>query len=376
MSFFGVLPENPGFATQLARNLGGGLGKGVATTVERLIDKRIQDQENEGLKRLTGKDFSGVSPQMKKVYLEKYNRTPQHERVIESLLNQGVSPEDAELYAMLTTGGQTAFVKDLLESKKRGFSPVSQSSNQMQPQKELVQDAEKEAEEEMNQIIADQDLGLTPAEKVKRGAERFKTGLPIYQAAGDKLRSFAHQKRNLDILEELRQSKKLPKGFGRLNVDSEGNLKFPFLSSKEAQRFVKIVNEFASGAKDTYGSRVTNFDLAQYLKQFPNLLNSDKGIKDLIQHIKIVNDINAVYYKNLKEVFDKSGGVRGIDADVAQSIAEKKSEKQIQKLVKKFDDIGFEDKLPAANKNKGQRFQDEDTGEIYVSDGTSWIKEG
>lgn len=343
-----ILPEVPSFGTSLARNLGHGLSRGLNRAADFYEKMKLNKQ----------KDVHGLSEK--------------------DLLESGVSPEDAKLFSKFTVGGQTQLAKDILESRKRGGSSTDAESQQQSsnenPQSES-QDNEETPEQDIRGYLRDQDKGLTPSERIRRGAERYKTGLPVYQSAGDKLRSLSHTKRNLDILKDLSKSNKLPSGLGRLNVDEDGNLKLPFLASKEAQRFVKTVNEFASGAKDTYGSRVTNFDLAQYLKQFPNLLNSKEGINDLVEHINIINDINSVYYKNLKSVFDRSGGVRNIDTDVAESLAEKKSQKEIEKLTKKFAQIGTSEKLPAAHKNKGISFQDEETGEIFKSDGTSWIKQ-
>jgi len=380
MGYIGVLDEVPSFAQSFARNFSQGLSRGISR----------------------GADFA------QKMALQKARRNtgPSEQELVEA----GFSPEEAKMYSTFSVGGRTQFAKELLEERKRGLTPdgrlQSEQGNQDQmfsdimsklsengqegeftekgaqrQESELADRAyeeieERETENNLDNYIKGQDKGLTPAEKVRRGTERYKSGKPIYDAAGNKLREFSKIKRNLGILDDLAKSKKLPSYFGRLNVDSDGNLKLPFASSPEAQRFVKIINEFASGAKDTYGSRVTNFDLAQYLKQFPNLMNSEQGIKDLIEHINLTNDINSVYYKNLKNVFDKAGGVRNIDSDVAESLAEKMSEKQTEKLSEKFKNIGTLEKLPPAHKNKGQQFQDEETGEIYTSDGSSWIKQG
>ena len=88
--------------------------------------------------------------------------------------------------------------------------------------------------------------------------------------------------------------------------------------------------------------------------------------------MKIVNEINSEYYKNLQDVFAKSGGARKIDADVAQDFAERKSEKRISELVKKFDEIGEFTSQPAASEFKGRKIRDKNTGEILISDGTNW----
>jgi hypothetical protein len=157
-----------------------------------------------------------------------------------------------------------------------------------------------------------------------------------------------------------------------LNVNKEGNLALPFAASPEAQRFVKTLNEFSANAKDTYGSRVTNFDLQQYLKRFPTLLNSEEGRRQIIEQMKIVNEINSVYYKNLQDVFSKAGGARKIDSDVAEDLAEKRSQQSISELVKKFDSIGTFTSLPAASEFKGKKFRNKETGEVLISDGVNW----
>ena len=180
-----VLPnvEEPSFSSQFARSIGSGLGSSIGQLPQQIMGQRQQRSENEALQRLTGKNVSGLTPELKKVYLEKMARTPEHDRLKEALISKGIGEEDAELYSLLTQGGQTAFVKDLLEKQKR----------QGQTPKEIE-------DEELFQVLSSQDEGLTPAEKVSRGKERYTTGLKSYQEAGSKLRGFSRDKERLDIL--------------------------------------------------------------------------------------------------------------------------------------------------------------------------------
>jgi hypothetical protein len=347
-----VLERIPSFGERFANQITQGLGRGVESAMP-LLQKRLEERD-----------------------------------MAKALVSRGLSPEDANLYVRLSTGGQTEFAKNLLESRKRGLlgnRPARPAGLGAQAEPGMAgeeaktgmqQPVQEPGEEEINDFIGEQDEGLTPAERVRRGSERFKTGLPLHKEATEKLHALSENKRRFDILDDLNKSKKLPKGLGRINVDAEGNLRAPFLASKESERYIKTLNELASGAKGTYGSRVTNFDLQQYMRQFPTLLNSAEGREQLLEQLKIVNDINSVYYKNLKNVFSRAGGVRKIDADIASEIADQISQPQIEKLAKKFSEIGTEKSLPAAHKNKGQRFQDEETGEIFMSDGRQWIKEG
>lgn len=341
----------------------------------------------------------------------------------QNLIAQGVDPETAQIYSKATTGGKTQVLKDFLELKKRGLigeggvardpfgarmpSQAKEQQVGVSPFEDMSPEEESEfarlPEETRDAIMAasggqmgmqpqpaedsqnldamlsqlkDEDKGLTPSERVKRQNERYKTGTKAYSDITTKLRSNTTDKQRLKILDTLNASDRLPSNMARINVDAEGNLRLPFASTPEAQRYVKTLNEFSSGAKDTFGSRVTNFDLAQYLKRFPTLLNSKEGRKQLIQQMRTFNDINSTYYKNLKSVYDKAGGVRHIDADIAEGIADRITEPQVEKLIEKFDQIGAISSLPSAAEFKGRKIQDEKTGEVLISNGTDWVPQG
>jgi hypothetical protein len=337
-------------------------------------EKSAQGQVvTDALNRLTGMDLSGLTPQMQTEFLKKHLKTPEHDKIRDLLIKEGVEPEEAELYSYLTIGGQTELVKNLLESKERGRGGSFKSGVGIGEISENGPQQKESFDSQFKKHIAQQDLGIKPSEKVSREKERYDTGLKQYQEAGTKLRGMARDKERLDILETLSNSKKLPKDLERLNVDEKGALRFPFLASPESQRFVKTLNEFSSGAKDTFGSRVTNFDLSQYMTRYPTLLNSGEGRRQLIQQMKIVNDINSLYYKNLKDVYDKAGGVRKLDADAAERFAELKSEDKLNSLIDKFNIIGEFPTRPSASEFKGKKIEDTETGEIFISDGTDWI---
>lgn len=316
--------------------------------------------------KVPAKDLAKLSPenQLKVMQIQKNREIGRS--VYDSLIKSGYPEETAKIWQNqmenAPIGGQSDVIKqvnDLIRRSKAGKGILGDEFS-------LAED------EELNNILSGQDEGLTPSEKVARQSERYKIGQPIREEAGEKLRAFARDKERLSILDSLNQSKKLPKNFGLLNLDKEGNLRLPFAASPEAQRFVKTLNEFSNSAKDTFGARVTNFDLTQYLKRFPTLLNSEEGRRQILEQMKIVNEINSIYYKNLQDIFSKSGGARKIDADMAQDLAEKRSENAISELVKKFDEIGGFSSLPAASEFKGRKIVNEKTGEIMMSDGENW----
>lgn len=289
----------------------------------------------------------------------------------------------ADVWKASPTGARTALTHAALEARARGIDldqilsmaemPNQETASAAQP---MQLEPEQQAMQELQEIITNQDEGLIPEEKFKRSEKRFETGFKEYKEASTKLQGLTRDKERLDILESLNQSDKLPKNLGRLNVDKEGNLRLPFLGTSEAQRYVKTLNEFSAGAKDTFGSRVTNFDLAQYLKRYPTLLNTKEGRRQLNDQMKLVNRINSVYYKNLKKVYDEAGGARAIDADRAEALAEKMSENKVNELAQKFQEIGQFSSKPNPAEFKDRKIVDEKTGEVFVSNGKEWVPAG
>ncbi len=356
-----IVPRaQPTFGEQIASGLGSGIQQGAE------------------FGKLFAKHSMNLKEQSDKLKGEYQADQKNYEKIKEAF-----GEKFADVWLATGQGERTALTKAALEARSRGIdldellglASQGTSGDTQQEMPEISKSPEKAVAEELKSIKQTQDEGLTPSEKVARGKERYSTGLKEYQEAGTKLRSSTRDKERLDIIESLNKSDKLPKDLARLNVDKEGNLKFPFLASADSQRYVKTLNEFSSGAKDTFGSRVTNFDLSQYLKRFPTLLNTSEGRKQLIDQMKIVNQINSIYYKNLKNIYDKAGGVRSIDSDTAERLAEQLSEDKVSQLAEKFNQIGQFSSKPSPSEFKGKRIRDKETGEVFVSDGENWVPE-
>lgn len=374
-----------------------GLGQAVSQEVP---EELMHRQENQSAKRF-GADLSGLrDPNMRRMALQsgleqqnqsqKFSQEFQANQENYEVLKNNFGKKFADVWMASPQGAKTELTRAALEARARGIDldqilgeiPIKTSESSPRatttagtPEEIETPKKKKDINTEIKKHLESQDAELIPSEKVARGKERYDTGLKQYQVASEKLRGMTRDKERLDILESLNKTKKLPENFGRLNVDKEGNLRLPFLASAETQRFVKTLNEFSAGAKDSYGSRVTNFDLAQYMKRYPTLLNTAEGRKQLLEQMKIVNQINSVYYKNLKSVYDKAGGVRKIDSDVAERFAEELSEEKISELTKKFSEIGQFSSQPSASEFKGRKIKNKETGEILVSDGENWVPE-
>lgn len=221
-----------------------------------------------------------------------------------NIIKSQFGDEAADLFKSLPTGGQTELVKNLFEGRQRGqdlFSKVDQQKTSFK--------------------TVDYDKGLTPKERAQRQNSRYDKNLPLYEAGEQKLHALEHEADSLATLRELSPE---IQGWQRLNINpSTGSLIIPALASPEAQRFSKIVNDFTVNAKDSFGARVSNFELDRFMQRLPTLANSVEGREAIIRQMQIVNEMNLKRNKELQNVFEEHGGLRNIDYDQAQRIAEK-----------------------------------------------------
>jgi hypothetical protein len=116
-----------------------------------------------------------------------------------------------------------------------------------------------------------------------------------------------------------------------------GDIRFPALANAETQGFVKTINDFTVKAKDTFGARVTNFELASFMKRLPTLANSEEGRRLIIDQMQAMGDLDRLYYDSLKDVYDQYG-LRGIDSQKAEEIASQLRFDQEQALIQKVND--------------------------------------
>lgn len=190
-----------------------------------------------------------------------------------------------------------------------------------------------EGEEEQ---FVDYDKGLNPKERANVRESRYKTQTPLYNDLNDYTNTLGEYGLLIDRLEQINDSDKLPSGTGRFNVNPKtGELLLPNNATPEAQLYVKTVNEFLRGARDTFGARVTNFEVERFLARLPNLTNSPEGRRLIISQMKLFNERAELQNKALQKEINKYG-VRGIDWDRAIANTEKKIAPQLQAINKRI----------------------------------------
>lgn len=298
----------------------------------------LQQESEPSLGQLLGQ-LAGGGIKTGSSYLAQRQQQRAQQALQQQLESAGIPPQLAELFGQVPTGAQTEIVRKGLELGER----------KALPEDSFVEEAF------MEDIPAppSPDRGLTLKERTKRQESRYGKNIEATTAAKNKLNSLEQEGMSLDQLEKLNESGELPSGLGRFNVNLEsGELRAPFLAAPEAELFVKTVNDFTTKAKDSFGARVTNFELNRFLKRLPTLLNSEEGREAILRQMKIINQLNQLDESSLLQAFEKAGGARNIDLDQAERYAGRLAKEKKDELIKEYRDL---DKVFRPKKARGLR---------------------
>jgi len=282
---------------------------------------------------VTADEFGQISPESQLKYLQINKDRENKDKLKNLLIKRDMDPDEAELWANSTAGGQTELMKHMLEMQERGltdeegpFAPKSKTA--------LQESDEEESGFKWPQI--QKEKGRKPAETYRREDKREQTNIPIYNEANAALQSLKKEGLSLSRLDQLNKTDKLPSGVGRWNVDYEkGEVKVPALATDETQLFAKTVNDFTTQAKDSYGARVTNFELDRFLKRLPTLANTTGGRDLILSQMKIINELNQLEAESLKATYDHYG-VGKINAQEARQYADKYKKEKEKDLLERY----------------------------------------
>lgn len=370
-----------------------------------------EDGPLEHAKKIAGADISSEGKQSLWKMLEgaygidsKKKKADKYSTDDVATIEKYLGKEVAEVFPLMTTGAQTELFKRALEKKARGKStkelfedqaPLEQS----RVDKEIVSQESPLSTDEATKkrftlpekTVYGAPKDLTDAEKVKWKASTRKENLPIFQDAVAKRKAHKLEVADLNILKDINDSDELPSGLGKLIINPETGDPYKIAQMVGAvpvavQRWVKTIANFTKYAKDTYGARVTNFDLEQFLKRYPGLLNSSEGRRQIIDQMMLVSELNTVYDKALADVYQKYG-LANISYEDADALAQEMIVDEEERITKAIREIGnladmtaakqekeqpkTFDELPNPKQYLGRRLRGPN-GIIYKSDGQRW----
>lgn len=326
-----IIPEfrRPSLSDQFGEAFAG-IGK---TASEEIPQHFLNKRENKALSGLIGKDISDIrDPQMRQKFVDMALRKEEaaEKARLEELslpdyetVKKQFGKDFADLYRISPTGGKTELLKAGLQALGRG-EDISQMFSGMGDQ-EFESPEERTIEKPIPQLekgkIAEnfkfpdftkRPKGFTAKEWADERKEWGKENAKLYEEGRGKIKAIDRDLLGTRKLKQLNESGKVAQDLSRLLINpSTGN--FYSLAQlvgavpEEAQEWAKEIARFGNRAKDAFGSRVTNFDLQQYMKQFPSLLNTPQGRKGILRMMQINYDLDRLYENARQQIYHKKG---------------------------------------------------------------------
>lgn len=313
----------PTFGEQVA----GGLQKGAQTGSQLATHKyQANLREKELAQKLAGQ---------KELQAEKFAQENEVNLKDYEVVKDAFGEKFADLYKTASTGGKTKLLESGIDAMLRGGSVEDFLGNvsKQDLQDEGISDEKPTPQLKKGRIPEDFELpdyskpprGFTPKDWASERKDWRKTNNEVFENTNKQLKSNAIDRRGVKKLMQLNKSGKVGEGFGRTLINPKtgefyGIAQLTGSVAPEAQEWVKEIARFGNRAKDAFGSRVTNFDLQQYMKQFPGLLNTHEGRERILRMMQINYDLDNLYDTALQQIYHKKG-LAGIPPEEANRLA-------------------------------------------------------
>ena len=307
--------------------------------LQQLTRREIPENLSPDLLKL-GIDYQLAAENQSKKFSEEFNADQKNLKKIENAFGK----KFAEVWEASPVGARTALVEKALNALEVGESIDDLLAGVSAPEEEDVIPDEvpqlkkgKLPEDFKYPDFTKRPKGYTQKNWADERKTWRKENAPIFEANKTRLDSV-----NDDILatKKLQQlSPKLPEGMERLIINPQTGEPYGLAQlagvSPEVQEWVKTIARFQNRAKDSFGARVTNFDLVSYMKQFPGLLNTREGRDRILRMMDINYEMDKLYNSSLDQIYKKYG-LSKIPQEKADELARKTTGKAVQKLETEF----------------------------------------
>lgn len=371
-----ILPRPESSSDRFAKAFGG-LGSSLAQDIPQELLGRA---ERKKISELIGQDVSNIRnpdtlKQLLSSHLEKENQSAKLKGEYEAdkknyeAVKKAFGEDFANVWLATGQGERTALTKAALEARSRGLSIEEflageggdvEGEGPHEPDYSNFESPEMGGMEEnpetpqMSQRgelklpdYTNRPKGFTPKEWATQRTGWDKSNTEALTNARDRLKGNKRDKLGTKKLQQLNDSHELPEGLDRWIVNPKtgevyGLAQLAGKAPKAAQEWVKEIARFGNRAKDAYGSRVTNFDLMQYMKQFPSLLNTPDGRKNILRMMEINYELDSLYDTAVQKIIDQKG---------AGNIPPSQVDRIARSMIKKREEKLFDEYLNIDNEN-------------------------
>lgn len=325
------------------QKLAGGLEKGLSM----LAPLEQQSRENQFLQQLTGMDFTGVSPEIKRTYLSKIysGETADDPQIISRALRGEATLEELQKLKPKT---QIDIAKTTKEPKK------TQSSKPIDPEQlSIIKDIRTKPEfnkatpSQKYQMLTDAGVSRENAEsESKIAAEEFKVSKEEQERKEKQAYDYHKESKNYD--EELRKRgasakreyatiKDLEKSIGKISPTNFSNLLKGFgtigekLSNaflkKDAAAIASAIPEFLEGKKEIFGMRLSDADLKVLQDKLPDISKSEEANRSILKMMKKYAEQAILKERIGREIKQKNKNLRPL---AYEDLVEERLEEMIE----------------------------------------------
>ena len=319
--------------------------KNINPDMQKSFAQSLMRQQEEQSKQRFKSELGAISPQQYQEYSDMWGeeRAKQFALLPKSVQKQvfdrytgfldfGYSPQQAIDRAISGEEGKEPVAVEELSTKEKAFYKKNPERT-----KQII-DTQK-AYDIPIYSKKPKDFAGSPSDLKKKIDRNETENKKILEPMRERLRGSESDARDIQALENLNQS--LPEGIEKaIIVDRESGKLRPTaqlleFSPVSAQLLEKINARFAGKAQKSFGSRVTNFELDTFMKQFPGLLNSAEGRAAISRMMKINLELDNLYDKAYRDVVDFYGA-RKIDPEDADLLAREMIAERTEELVDEY----------------------------------------
>jgi len=272
----------------------------------------------------------------------------QQQQLMKQLAPQAQRQPTGEQQAILQAQAQQAqraepTLKQQIEqvrNQKRALAaanlPVNQAIALHQQLENKEKELRREAREERKANLEERKLSAVEQRSID------KETLPVYKEINDKAKASKDSNIRLGRMEQLisrgnlsntaffngiKALGKIPGIGGYIESIAESFL------SPDTQEFEKLSTDFIKDAKQFFGNRITQQEVAMFLKTVPNLSQTNAGKHRVIRNMRIFNEAAGLRKKVMDEIIRDNNGKRPADLE---SLIEERAEPQLNALAEQF----------------------------------------
>ncbi len=227
---------------------------------------------------------------------------------------------------------QAQNLTNLAMQKQQRVSQENLAKERLATQKELAEMREEGKEKRHKESLSQTEQLVSDKET-----------LPYYKATLSNAREAKNSEARLGRIEEitkkdLAQGSLTPRPLVLLNSWLKENrhigIDFSALMSGDTQELEKLSNDFLRGASSAlHTNKLTNYDLAQFLKTVPTLLQSNEGRLRVIENIRLFNEMTKLEKDAMNAIIKENHGRRPRDL---QALVDERIDKDLDKIVERF----------------------------------------